>query len=195
MITRADTKNYARQENWANITCQPLVPALIQICLLANLLVKLQNKGHLYEEMNILRIKKLILKTQMERMPQRKVELTIRRVLPSKMKIKIYLMKNNKFNSINILKKVKVRGIGQMKIPQLNAIIASNLATWQKSVQMKQNGKIVYFVAKTPMTLSTVMQKCVLNAIKLAIKQENVRRKKLFSVLSAVLLGTKRIDV
>ena len=82
-----------------------------------------------------------------------------------------------------------------MKIPQLNVIIASNLATWQKSVQMKQNGKIVYFAAKTPMTHSTVMQKCVLNAIKLAIKQENVRRKKLFSVLSAVLLGTKRIDV
>ena len=81
-----------------------------------------------------------------------------------------------------------------MKTRQLNAIIASNSATWQKSVQMKQNGKIAYYAEKTPTTHSTAMLKCALNAIKLVTKQKNVQKNILFSVLSVVPLGTRKTD-
>jgi len=64
-----------------------------------------------------------------------------------------------------------------MTTPQLNAIIANSLVISQRSVQMKPSDRTAFFVEKTPMTHLTALKKCVLNAIKLAIKQKNAKRK------------------
>ena len=63
------------------------------------------------------------------------------------------------------------------------------------SVQTRQKDKVVFYVAKTLMIALNVLKKCVLNATKLGTKPESVKRLKIFNVLNATQLATKKRDV
>jgi len=91
------------------------------------------------------------------------------------------------------LGKIRGRGTLDRRIQLLSAIIVGSLDIWPRNVQMRLNIIIAYCVEKIHMSLLIVMKKCVLNVIKLDIKQEIVRKKILLIAKNVTMLVIGKI--